>query len=110
MRSGWERPESLVTRPVLTNRMREYFTYGSVGGVGRKPGPYPAFLIQSGAGACGNFKESACKWPLSEHTHSALMMRFRSEYAKPVYKSDIDRFFIRKLLIIRPAWRNWQTR
>ena len=42
MRSGWERPESLVTRPVLTNRMREYFTYGSVGGVGRKPGPYPA--------------------------------------------------------------------
>jgi hypothetical protein len=32
----------LVARPVLTNRVREYFTHGSVGGVGRKPGPYPA--------------------------------------------------------------------
>jgi len=29
--------------PLLTNRMREILTYGSVGGVGRKPGPYPAF-------------------------------------------------------------------
>lgn len=28
--------------PLLTNRMREILTYGSVGGVGRKPGPYPA--------------------------------------------------------------------
>ena len=28
--------------PLLTNRMSELFTYGSVGGVGRKPGPYPA--------------------------------------------------------------------
>ena len=27
---------------LLTNRMSELFTYGSVGGVGRKPGPYPA--------------------------------------------------------------------
>ncbi len=27
---------------VLTNRMSELLTYGSVGGVGRKPGPYPA--------------------------------------------------------------------
>jgi hypothetical protein len=27
---------------VLTNRMREYFTYGSVGGAGGNPGPYPA--------------------------------------------------------------------
>ena len=27
---------------LLTNRMSESFTYGSVGGVGRKPGPYPA--------------------------------------------------------------------
>ena len=26
----------------LTNRMSELLTYGSVGGVGRKPGPYPA--------------------------------------------------------------------
>ena len=33
---------------LLTNRMREIFTYGSVGGVGRKPGPYPA---GNGAGA-----------------------------------------------------------
>jgi hypothetical protein len=28
--------------PLLTNRMTELVTYGSVGGVGRKPGPYPA--------------------------------------------------------------------
>ena len=27
--------------PSLTNRVREIFTHGSVGGVGRKPGPYP---------------------------------------------------------------------
>ena len=27
---------------VLTNRMSELLTYGSVGGAGRKPGPYPA--------------------------------------------------------------------
>jgi hypothetical protein len=36
------RPGSLAARPVLTNRMREYFTYGSVGGAGGNPGPYPA--------------------------------------------------------------------
>jgi len=29
-------------KPSLTNRMSELLTYGSVGGVGRKPGPYPA--------------------------------------------------------------------
>ena len=29
-------------RLVLTNRMRESFTYGSVGGAGGNPGPYPA--------------------------------------------------------------------
>jgi hypothetical protein len=28
--------------PLPTNRMSELLTYGSVGGVGRKPGPYPA--------------------------------------------------------------------
>ena len=28
--------------PLLTNRMTELVTCGSVGGVGRKPGPYPA--------------------------------------------------------------------
>jgi hypothetical protein len=42
MRSGWERPGSLASRWVLTNRMRECFTYGSVGGAGGNPGPYPA--------------------------------------------------------------------
>ena len=42
MRLGWERPGSLAGRPVLTNRMREYFTYGSVGGAGGNPGSYPA--------------------------------------------------------------------
>ncbi len=28
--------------PLLTNRMTELVTYGSVGGVGCNPGPYPA--------------------------------------------------------------------
>src|ERR1017187_5471599 len=28
--------------PLLTNRMSELFTYGSVGGVGGNSGPYPA--------------------------------------------------------------------
>ena len=42
MRLGWERPGSLALWRVLTNRMREYFTYGSVGGAGGNPGSYPA--------------------------------------------------------------------
>jgi len=42
MRLGWERPGSLALRRVLTSRMREYFTYGSVGGAGGNPGSYPA--------------------------------------------------------------------
>src|SRR6185503_20084621 len=42
MRLGWERPRSLALWWVLTNRMREYFTYGSVGGAGGNPGSYPA--------------------------------------------------------------------
>ena len=42
MRLGGERPGPLVSRPVLTNRMSELFTYGSVGGAGGNPGPYPA--------------------------------------------------------------------
>ena len=42
MRLGWERPRSLALRRVLTNRMREFFTYGSVGGAGGNPGSYPA--------------------------------------------------------------------
>jgi hypothetical protein len=28
--------------PLLTNRMTQLVTYGSVGGVGSDPGPYPA--------------------------------------------------------------------
>jgi len=28
--------------PLLTNRMSELFKYGSVGGGGREPAPYPA--------------------------------------------------------------------
>ncbi len=36
--------------PSLTNRMSELLTYGSVGGVGRKPGPYPA--LDAGTGLC----------------------------------------------------------
>jgi hypothetical protein len=31
-----------AARQALTNRMKELFTYGSVGGGGRKPAPYPA--------------------------------------------------------------------
>ena len=42
MRLGWERPGSPASRRVLTNRMREFFTYGSVGGAGGNPGSYPA--------------------------------------------------------------------
>ena len=42
MRLGRERLRSLALRRVLTNRMREYFTYGSVGGAGGNPGSYPA--------------------------------------------------------------------
>ncbi len=36
--------------PLLTNRMSELLTYGSVGGVGRKPGPYPA--LDPGSALC----------------------------------------------------------
>ena len=39
MRLGWERPGSPAFRRVLTNRMREFFTYGSVGGAGATPAP-----------------------------------------------------------------------
>ena len=42
MRLGGVPPGSLAGRSVLTNRMRECFTYGSVGGAGANPGPYPA--------------------------------------------------------------------
>ena len=40
----WARPLQVLgpQGPLLTNRMTELVTYGSVGGVGRKPGPYPA--------------------------------------------------------------------
>jgi hypothetical protein len=41
MRSGGAPPGSLTGRMVLTNRMREFFTYGSVGGDGSNPGSYP---------------------------------------------------------------------
>ena len=67
MRLGWERPGSLASRRVLTNRMREYFTYGSVGGAGGNPGPYPAsnaggprqFTIRTSLGArVGQFRRS----------------------------------------------------
>jgi len=33
---------SPAEKRVLTNRMREIFTYGSVGGAGGNPGSYPA--------------------------------------------------------------------
>lgn len=42
---GTRYPQGLwsgLSGPSLTNRMSQLLTYGSVGGVGRKPGPYPA--------------------------------------------------------------------
>ena len=43
MRLWSRKPQVLGPKgSLLTNRMSELFTYGSVGGVGRKPGPYPA--------------------------------------------------------------------
>ena len=42
MRLGWKRPGLSIARPILTNRMSELFTYGSVGGAGGNPGSYPA--------------------------------------------------------------------
>jgi len=40
----WARPLQVLgpKGPLLTNRMSELLTYGSVGGVGSNPGPYPA--------------------------------------------------------------------
>src|SRR5882724_9169461 len=49
--------------PLLANRMSELLTYGSVGGVGRKPGPYPA-----GKGGMPLRSDSGHAWPaLPEH-------------------------------------------
>ena len=43
MRLWSRKPQVLDPKgSLLTNRMTELVTYGSVGGVGRKPGPYPA--------------------------------------------------------------------
>ena len=44
--------------PLLTNRMSELLTYGSVGGVGRKPGPYPA-----GKGGLAVLWRAGRAWP-----------------------------------------------
>src|SRR5438067_13860691 len=40
----WSRKPQVLgpKRSLLTNRLSELFTYGSVGGVGLKPGSYPA--------------------------------------------------------------------
>jgi len=55
MRLGGAPPGSPTGRLVLTNRMREYFTYGSVGGAGGNPGPYPA----ANAGRAPRFQSDA---------------------------------------------------
>src|SRR5580765_281987 len=44
----------LVARPVLTNRVREYFTHGSVGGVGGQPRPLPGSARPSRSGLQSN--------------------------------------------------------
>jgi len=53
--------------PSLTNRMTELVTYGSVGGVGRKPGPYPApnRRPRFPLGALGGFVHLFCAPPAS---------------------------------------------
>ena len=48
--------------PSLTNRVSELFTHGSVGGVGRKPGPYPA---PNGGPTPPNGKSGAAEGPPS---------------------------------------------
>ena len=48
--------------PLLTNRMREIFTYGSVGGGGSNPAPYPAV----DAGRASLFAVR-CRWPGATH-------------------------------------------
>jgi len=42
LRSRYPQGRRFGDVPVLTNRMSQLLTYGSVGGVGRKSGPYPA--------------------------------------------------------------------
>jgi len=59
MRLGWERPGSPASRRVLTNRMREYFTYGSVGGAGGNPGSYPVANARKRPGFAGKSRESS---------------------------------------------------
>ena len=64
MRPGWERLGSLALRRVLTKRMREYFTYGSVGGAGGNPGSYPAANPAFAFGFC--YESQVCpasRWP-----------------------------------------------
>jgi hypothetical protein len=63
MRLGWERPRSLALRRVLTNRMREYFTYGSVGGAGGNPGSYPATNAGQRLGFAGKSRGVPCRRP-----------------------------------------------
>ncbi len=48
--------------PLLTNRMSELLTYGSVGGVGGNPGPYPA--VDAGWTSLLAFR---CAWPGATH-------------------------------------------
>ncbi len=63
MRLGWERPGSLALRRVLTNRMREYFTYGSVGGAGGNPGSYPAANAGQRLGLARESRVVLRHWP-----------------------------------------------
>ncbi len=59
--------------PSLTNRMTELVTYGSVGGAGRKPGPYPAADV--GGSARSTVSMACCRRhrsleSLSEYAHA----------------------------------------
>ena len=56
----WARPLQVLgpQGSLLTNRVSELFTHGSVGGVGCKPGPYPA--VDAGSPSCLHFWR---QWP-----------------------------------------------
>src|SRR5688572_18539506 len=49
--------------PLLTNRMTQLVTYGSVGGVGSNPGPYPAVNAGKRLGFAGKSRVCRHQWP-----------------------------------------------
>ena len=66
--------------PSLTNRVSELFTHGSVGGVGRKPGPYPA-PTQKGRDTENHWPKCYCASALLDHLKATEVAQ--SPGAKP---------------------------